>query len=160
MTLSTSSSRAVRTRTGIFAPAARNRRRTSNPSMPGQPDVEHDEVGRLVGRDVQALLARAGDGHLVALLLEGVLDPAGDRVLVLDDQDGGSHAGMLHRGPPIGRRLATRRRARGILRTLPGASPLRPRRRAAARTDTNQPNPEVRHPCPPTAPRWPPSTAS
>ena len=64
---------------------------------PGQPDVEDDEVGRLVRGDVQALLARAGDGDLVPLLLEGVLDPASDGVLVFDDEDGGCHAGMLHR---------------------------------------------------------------
>ena len=39
---------------------------------------------------------------LVALLLEGVLDPAGDGELVLDDQDRGGHGRMLHRSP-IGR---------------------------------------------------------
>ena len=97
MTLSTSSSRAVSTRTGILAPAARSRRRTSKPSMPGQAHVEDDEVRRLARRDLEALLAGARDGDLVALLLEGVLDPASDRVLVFDDEDGGCHAGMLHR---------------------------------------------------------------
>ena len=63
----------------------------------GQADVEDDEVRRLVGGDLEALLAGAGDRDLVALLLEGVLDPAGDGVLVFDDEDGGGHAGMLHR---------------------------------------------------------------
>ena len=58
----------------------------------GEPDVEDDQVGRLVGRDVEALLARARDGDLVAFLLERVLDPARDRVLVFDDEDGGCHA--------------------------------------------------------------------
>ena len=63
----------------------------------GKPDIEHHEVRRLAGRDVEALLAGPGDRDLVALLLEGVLDPAGDGVFVLDDQDGGCHAAMLHR---------------------------------------------------------------
>ena len=67
---------------------------------PGQPDVEDDEVGRLVGRDVEALLAGAGDGDLVAFLLEGVLDATRDGVLVFDDEDGGGHAGdATPRGP-------------------------------------------------------------
>ena len=64
---------------------------------PGQADVEDDEVGRLARRDLEAFLAGARDGDLVALLLEGVLDPASDGVLVFDDEDGGCHAGMLHR---------------------------------------------------------------
>ena len=59
---------------------------------PGQADVEDDEVGRLVRRDVEALLAGAGDGDLVAFLLERVLDAARDGVLVFDDEDGGGHA--------------------------------------------------------------------
>ena len=109
MTLSTSSSRAVRTRTGILAPAARRRRRTSKPSMPGQADVEDDEVGRLARRDLEALLAGAGDGDLVALLLEGVLDAARDRVLVFDDEDGGCHAGDATPAA-AGRSAAARRR--------------------------------------------------
>ena len=136
MTLSTSSSRAVRTRTGILAPAARRRRRTSKPSMPGQAHVEDDEVGRLARRDLEALLAGAGDRDLVALLLEGVLDAAGDRVLVFDDEDGGCHAAMLHRRAT--ERSRRRRRAtRGILRTLRAPRQLRPRRRAAALTYDN-----------------------
>src|SRR5439155_1685288 len=57
----------------------------------GQPDVEDDEVGRLVDREVEPVLARPGDGYLVALLLERVLDPAGNRELVFDDEDGGGH---------------------------------------------------------------------
>ena len=51
-----------------------------------------------MGGDVEAFLARPGDLDLVAFLLEGVLDPAGDRVLVFDDEDGGSHRWMLHEG--------------------------------------------------------------
>jgi hypothetical protein len=63
-----------------------------------QPDVEHDEVRRLVGREVEPFLAALRDRHLVALLLQGVLDPAGDRELVLDDQDRGTHGGpTVHR---------------------------------------------------------------
>ena len=45
----------------------------------GQADVEDDEVRRLVRRELEALLAGAGDGDLVALLLEGVLDARGRR---------------------------------------------------------------------------------
>ena len=52
-----------------------------------QADVEDHEIGRAVRRDLEALLAVARDGHLVALLLEGVLDAARDGVLVLDDQN-------------------------------------------------------------------------
>ena len=59
---------------------------------PGQAHVEDDEVRRLVRRDLEALLAGSRDGDLVALLLEGVLDPASDGVLVFDDEDGGCHA--------------------------------------------------------------------
>ena len=72
---------------------------------PGEPHVEHDEVGRLARRDLEAFLAGPGDGDLVALLLEGVLDAARDRVFVFDDEDGGCHAAMLHRRPesPRGR---------------------------------------------------------
>src|SRR5689334_14607026 len=61
------------------------------PVHAGQPDVEHDEVRRLVGRELETFLAALRDGHLVALLLEGVLDAAGDGELVLDDQDRGAH---------------------------------------------------------------------
>src|SRR5664280_939487 len=56
-----------------------------------QADVEDDQVGRLVRREVQPLLAGPGDRDLVPLLLEGVLDAARDRVLVFDDQDGARH---------------------------------------------------------------------
>jgi hypothetical protein len=62
-------------------------------------DVQDDQIGRLVDGMIEALLARPGDGDLIALLLKGVLDAAGDGVLVLDDQDRGCHAGNLHRGP-------------------------------------------------------------
>src|SRR3954471_17864060 len=64
---------------------------------PRQADVEDDEIGRLACRDVEALLPGTGDGDLVALLLEGVLDATRDGMLVFDDEDGGCHAGMLHR---------------------------------------------------------------
>ena len=80
---------------------------------PGQAHVEDDEVRRLARRDLEALFTRSGDGDLVALLLEGVLDPASDRVLVFDDEDGGCHARMLHR------RAANAPRRRG---SGPGAS--------------------------------------
>ena len=93
MTLSTSSSRAVRTRTGAFEPAARSRRRTSKPSMPGQPHVEHHRSGACVGGEAPGPPRRLrATRDLVALLLEGVLDAASDGELVLDDQDGGGIA--------------------------------------------------------------------
>ncbi len=66
----------------------RGARSTSKPSIPGSRN-EDQQVGRLVGGNVQPFLTRSGDGNLVALLLQGVLDPARDGMLVLDDQDGG-----------------------------------------------------------------------
>ena len=58
----------------------------------GQPDVEHDEVrGELAGDGRAPSSPLRREGHLVALLLEGVLDAARDGVLVLDDQDRGCH---------------------------------------------------------------------
>ena len=78
--------------------------------MPGQADVEHDEV-RAPGAVAKSRPSspRAGDGDLVALLLEGVLDPAGDGVLVFDDQDGGGHArDATPARRPNARRAATR----------------------------------------------------
>ena len=57
-----------------------------------QAHVEHDEVRRLARGELEPLLAGPGDGDLVALLLEGVLDAARDGELVFDDQDGGGHA--------------------------------------------------------------------
>ena len=65
---------------------------------PGQADVEEDEVGRLVGGELEPFLAGAGERDLIPLLLEGVLDPTRNGVLVFDDQDGGCHgAAILHR---------------------------------------------------------------
>ena len=57
----------------------------------GEADVEDDEVRGLVDREVEAFLAALRHRDLVALLLEGVLDPAGNRELILDDQDRGAH---------------------------------------------------------------------
>ena len=47
---------------------------------------------------LQALLAGSGEDDRVALLLEGVLDPAGHRVLVFDDQDRGGHRVRCYTG--------------------------------------------------------------
>ena len=52
-----------------------------------QAHVEDDQIGRVMRRDLEALLAVPRDGHLVALLLECVLDAPRDGVLVFDDQD-------------------------------------------------------------------------
>ena len=83
--------------------------------MPGQADVEHDEVGRLVRRELEALLAAARDRDLVALLLEGVLDPAGDGELVFDDEDRGGHRGDATPGRWTATGSQARERSRGTL---------------------------------------------
>jgi hypothetical protein len=96
--LSTSSSRAVRTRTGAFEPGRAQPAEDLEAVHAGQADVEHDEIRGLVRREVEALLAALRDRDLVALLLEGVLDPAGNRELILDDQDRAAHGGpTVHR---------------------------------------------------------------
>src|SRR5947208_921307 len=76
---------------GCLRPSGAQPAQDLEPVDAGQPDVEDDEVGRLVDREVEPVLARPGDGYLVALLLERVLDPAGNRELVFDDEDGGGH---------------------------------------------------------------------
>ena len=63
-----------------------------------QADVEDDEVRGLVRGEVQPLLAGAGDGDRVPLLLERVLDAARNGELVFDDEDRGGHEGAsVHR---------------------------------------------------------------
>ena len=105
-----------------------------------EPDVEHDEVRRLVRGDVEALLARAGDGHVVALLLEGVLDAPRDGVLVFDDEDGGGHRGDATPMRGIRRFEPLARPWYPTARSLRAPHHGRPGRRAAARSDqTNQP---------------------
>ena len=148
MTLSTSSSRAVRTRTGAFEPVARRRRRTSKPSMPGQADVEHDEVRRLVRGEVEALLAGAGDGDLVALLLEGVLDAAGDGELVFDDQDRCGHRRGCYTGcAREGREPADP--ARSVIRCAPfPGAPARRAQASRARPDRTPTEVPIRMPTP------------
>ncbi len=64
----------------------------------GQPDVQEDEVGSQLRGDVQAILGVGGEGDLIALLLESVLDATRDGVFVLDDQDRWHAAGMVPRG--------------------------------------------------------------
>ena len=131
------------------------------PVDPGQADIEHDEVRRLVHGQVEALLARGRDGHLVALLLEGILDAPSDGVLVFDDEDGGGHVAMLHRVvPTAGSRGMP---GRGTLRrAAPGAStrPARPSSRSPLRPD-DPPTSRgpLRCPPPPPGPSWPPSPA-
>ena len=60
MTLSTSSSRAVRTRTGILAPARANAAEDLEAVDARQADVEHDEVRRLVRRRCRGPPRRSG----------------------------------------------------------------------------------------------------
>ena len=80
----------------------------------GQLHVEHDQVRRLGGGVGQPLLARARDGDLVPLLLEGELDASRDGVLVFDDQDGGHGVAILH-GPADGPSNRVRASACGSL---------------------------------------------
>src|SRR3954447_26001758 len=118
---------------------------------PGQPDVEDHEVGRLARRDLEPLLPGACDRDLVPLLLEGVLDATRDRVFVFDDEDGGCHAGMLHR-----QRRMTARSAHVVIDTTRGtlADAIRaPRHTGPA----GEPQPErPRHPNREVPTTWPP----
>ena len=98
--------------------------------MPGRRTSRTIEVRGLADGELQALLAGSRDRHLVALLLEGVLDPARDGELVLDDQDRGSH------GPPIlHRRPARPGGPRGGSGGRPVVASPRDVRRAAARDE-------------------------
>jgi hypothetical protein len=75
-----------------LAPAARRRTKDLEAVHPGQRTSRTDEVrAPCVVAIVEALSPGPGDRDLVALLLEGVLDARGDRVLVFDDEDGGCH---------------------------------------------------------------------
>src|SRR4051794_10729447 len=109
----------------------------------GQSDVEDDEVRGAARRELEALLARPGELDVVTLLLERVLDAPGDGVLVLDDQDGGGHRSMLHRGPSAAGATPPRPGRPLVVSCppAPGASPLRHRRRAAARPSTRSRTP-------------------
>ena len=145
----------------------------------GEAHVEDDQVRGLAGRDLQALLAGSGDADVVALLLQGVLDPARDGVLVFDDQDGGGHApdatpaldgGLRPALPSAVTRpggAATRRWPRLDANerwTLvvpyapaPGASPS-PAPPASRSPTSPTSSPEVHIPWPPPVPHSPPST--
>ena len=61
MTLSTSSSRAVSIRTGAFVPAARSRRRTSKPSMPGRRTSSRTRSGASFVANSRPSSPRAGE---------------------------------------------------------------------------------------------------
>ena len=63
--------------------------------MPGQHQVEHDEVGPLLAGELDRARAVAGDARVVARALEVARDDLGDRRLVVDDEHGaaGGHAG-------------------------------------------------------------------
>ena len=54
--------------------------------MPGQHQVEHDQIGTLVGHQLQRLRAVAGDPGPVPGPLQVARDDLGDRRLVVDDQ--------------------------------------------------------------------------
>ena len=53
---------------------------------PRQHEVEHDEVRRLGARRRQGVLAAGHHGHVVALLVQVVLDELEDVPLVVDDE--------------------------------------------------------------------------
>ena len=73
---------------------ARSRLQTSSPSIFGQHDVEHDEVDVLLGEAPQRLLAVARLHDAVAVPLERIREQRLDRILVVDEQNGG---GLRHR---------------------------------------------------------------
>ena len=54
--------------------------------MPGQHQVEHDEIGALLARSVERRGAVGGDARRVAGALQVARDDLGDRRLVVDDQ--------------------------------------------------------------------------
>src|SRR5687767_9780119 len=116
-----------------------------------QADVEQDQVRGGPGGDLQALLTGAGEGHLVALLLEGVLDSARNGVLILDDQDRGGHSTPTRRswdgdptpsapswppGPPRGTVPARSTLPEAHFRM--SAAPARPKLAAARREITGK----------------------
>ena len=65
----------------------------------GQPHVEEDDVGRVRCGLREPVLGGRGDGDAVALALERPPQRPGDRLLVVDDQDGVSHAPILPETP-------------------------------------------------------------
>ena len=84
---SSSASRAVSTSTGILSPAARIRRSTSKPSMPGRPTSRITRPKLLLPGALHRVLARGHDVHRVAFALEDARDPARQRRVVFDDQN-------------------------------------------------------------------------
>ena len=79
------------------SPVGRSRRHTSRPSMPGQHQVEHDQVGGRLAHEPQRRLAVGGLDHLVPVGAEvGHHDLAHGRVVV-DDQ----HARQGRHLPPV-----------------------------------------------------------
>src|SRR5439155_6530389 len=98
----------------------------------GQADVEDDEVRGPLEPFAEAVLAGARDGHLVALLGEGIFDPTRHRVFVLDDQDRCGHRRPMVARPPRATMPAARPSPRG---TMPDT---RPTLTAHARTVTGK----------------------
>ena len=63
----------------------------------GKPEVEHDQVGDELFRELQRLDAVARRADLVALLAQGPAKDVGDRRVVLDDQyTAGAFVGAQH----------------------------------------------------------------
>ena len=69
----------------------RRARQHSNPSMPGQHEIDQRDVGRRLGEEVEALLAARRVLYLVALAFEGEPHGGPDPLIVLDDQDSSAH---------------------------------------------------------------------
>ena len=78
---------------------------TSNPDMPGQHQVEHDQRGMLAARDRERVGPGRGGRHAVAGLREVVHDERDDIRLVVDDEHAFARRGRR-------RRRAHRRRRR------------------------------------------------
>ena len=70
---------------------SRTRRSSSIPSMPRHLDVEHAEVGRIVGERLQRRRPVRIDARDEAFLLEGDRDRGQDVAVVIDQRDHLAH---------------------------------------------------------------------
>ncbi len=68
---------------------ARIRSSVAKPSILGQSDVEHDEIGWLVGDQFQRLLATRDRADFEALQFEALAYHGGERPIVFDQQKSG-----------------------------------------------------------------------
>ena len=71
---------------------SRSRASVARPSMPGQPDVEHDQIDGAARQALEARLAARHGLDGVALVAQHAAQRGADAGLVVDDQDGRFHA--------------------------------------------------------------------